>query len=161
MGLGVLHVPAIGYLTRNRISRVKVGCSRVVSDRAIAQEIEHDHAAGDASHGECASRLLRRFEVRCHHSSCAHGLTVKLRSRAPAPDGSRGRTLSPRARGAKPLTPHGPVQRLLGIICNATDEFIEHIRTALFVLGPITECYRMKAETLIKATRSHILLKRV
>jgi len=36
------------------------------------------------------------------------GLTVKLSGRSEAPAGSRGRTLSPRARGAKPLTHHGP-----------------------------------------------------
>ena len=30
------------------------------------------------------------------------------------PSGRRGRTLSPAPRGAKPPTPHGPLQRLLG-----------------------------------------------
>jgi hypothetical protein len=40
-------------------------------------------------------------------------LTVKLRGRATAPAKHRGRTLSTGARGAKPLTPHGPLQRLL------------------------------------------------
>jgi len=38
---------------------------------------------------------------------------VKLNGRAEAPDGRRGRTLSSSARGAKPLTHHGPFQRLL------------------------------------------------
>src|ERR1700687_136572 len=42
-------------------------------------------------------------------------LTVKLRGRAEAPDKRRGRTLSPGARGAKQTTPHGPLQRLLGV----------------------------------------------
>ena len=42
-------------------------------------------------------------------------LTVKLRGRAEAPDARRGRTLSPRARGAKPQALHGPLQRLLGV----------------------------------------------
>jgi hypothetical protein len=42
-------------------------------------------------------------------------LTVKLRGRTTTPDERRGRTLSPGARGAKPLTHHGPLQRLLGI----------------------------------------------
>ena len=41
-------------------------------------------------------------------------LTVKLRGRTTTPDRRRGRTLSPGARGAKPLTHHGPLQRLLG-----------------------------------------------
>jgi hypothetical protein len=44
-------------------------------------------------------------------------LTVKLRGRTEAPDERRGRTLSPRARGANQTTPHGPLQRLLG--CDA------------------------------------------
>src|SRR5438132_14230814 len=44
------------------------------------------------------------------------GLTVKLRGRTTTSDERRGRTLSPGARGAKPLTPHGPLQRLLDAI---------------------------------------------
>src|SRR5467141_1559239 len=43
------------------------------------------------------------------------GLTVKLRGRTTTPDKRRGRTLSSRARGAKPLTHHGPLQRLLEV----------------------------------------------
>src|SRR5204862_5938430 len=42
-------------------------------------------------------------------------LTVKLRGRTTTPDRRCGGTLSPGARGAKPLTHHGPLQRLLGI----------------------------------------------
>jgi len=42
-------------------------------------------------------------------------LTVKLRGRTEARRKRRGRTLSPRARGAKPQAPHGPLERLLGI----------------------------------------------
>src|SRR5947208_2308210 len=42
-------------------------------------------------------------------------LTVKLRGRTTTPDERRGRTLSPSARGAEPPTPHGPLQRLLGV----------------------------------------------
>src|SRR5438552_2025913 len=41
-------------------------------------------------------------------------LTVKLRGRTTTSDKRRGRTLSSRARGAKQITPHGPLQRLLG-----------------------------------------------
>src|SRR6266404_8976844 len=41
------------------------------------------------------------------------GLTVKLRGRTITSDGRRRRTISPRARGAEPQTPHGPLQRLL------------------------------------------------
>jgi len=40
-------------------------------------------------------------------------LTVKLRGRAEASAGRRGRTLSSSARGAKQITHHGPLQRLL------------------------------------------------
>ena len=57
--------------------------------------------------------LLRILSSSCQESrACA--LTVKLRGRPEAPDKRRGRTLSPGTRGAKPLTPHGPLQRLLG-----------------------------------------------
>ena len=38
---------------------------------------------------------------------------MKLRGRAPEPDQRRGRTISSGARGAKPTTPHGPLQRWL------------------------------------------------
>jgi hypothetical protein len=48
---------------------------------------------------------LRRFSSR--------PLTVKLRGRPQAPPKRRGRILSSRARGAEPLTVHGPLQRLL------------------------------------------------
>ena len=41
-------------------------------------------------------------------------LTVKLRGRAPRPDKRRRRILSFSAGGAKPPTPHGPLERLLG-----------------------------------------------
>ena len=37
-----------------------------------------------------------------------------LQSRRARQNMRRGRTISPGARGAKPLTPHGPLQRLLG-----------------------------------------------
>src|SRR5437016_9982652 len=41
-------------------------------------------------------------------------LTVKLRGRAEAPDERRGRILFSHARGARPITHHGLLQRLLG-----------------------------------------------
>jgi hypothetical protein len=41
--------------------------------------------------------------------------TEALQARPMRPDWSRGRTLSPGARGAKPQAHHGPLQRLLGI----------------------------------------------
>jgi hypothetical protein len=53
-----------------------------------------------------AYRLVGRREVTCR-------LTVKLRGRTEAPARRRGRTLSFSARGAKQITPHGPLQRLL------------------------------------------------
>ena len=43
-------------------------------------------------------------------------LTVKLRGRTEAPEERRGRTLSFGARGAKELTHHGPLERLLAAI---------------------------------------------
>ena len=43
-------------------------------------------------------------------------LRVKLRGRMTTPAGRRGRTIYPSARGAKPTTPHGPLQRLLGAV---------------------------------------------
>src|SRR2546422_1003277 len=48
-------------------------------------------------------------------------LTVQLRGRTEAPNARSGRTLSSSARGASPLTPHGPLQRLLdgGAECGA------------------------------------------
>jgi len=42
-------------------------------------------------------------------------LTVKLRGRPEAPHKRLGRTISPGARGANQSTPHGPLQRLLGV----------------------------------------------
>ena len=44
-------------------------------------------------------------------------LTVKLRGRTEAPDWSRGRTISSRARGDA-TEPHGTLQRLLGVRIN-------------------------------------------
>jgi hypothetical protein len=66
----------------------------------------------------------------CAKRSGTCPLTVKLRGRAAAPDERRGRTLSTCARGAKPLTPHGPLQRLL----EDPEEFreIEHQLTMAF-----------------------------
>src|SRR5207253_11052235 len=72
-----------------------------------------------ATSGRSAHRVQRRREeaakpprLREPLSTCC--LTVKLRGRPPRPEGRHGRTLSTGARGAKPLTPHGPLQRLLG-----------------------------------------------
>jgi hypothetical protein len=42
---------------------------------------------------------------------------MKLRSRAPTPDGRRGRTLCFSARGARQSTHYGPLQRLLDGDC--------------------------------------------
>jgi len=59
------------------------------------------------------------------------GLTVKLSGRPGAPDQRRGRTLSSGARGAKPLTPHGPLQRLLGARRTVSDGFDRTLREQL------------------------------
>jgi hypothetical protein len=43
---------------------------------------------------------------------------VKLRGRLTTPDGRRGPTISPGPRGAKQITHHGPLQRLLEVLSN-------------------------------------------
>src|SRR5438105_1401993 len=59
--------------------------------------------------------LMSREAMRtCKPPRLLRRLTVNLRGRTTTPDKRRGRTLSPGARGAKPLTHHGPLQRLLG-----------------------------------------------
>src|SRR5437588_11072166 len=65
------------------------------------------------SDGSCPSRV--ESGSRLPRGFLSRPLTVKLRGRATAPDQRRGRTLSSRARGAEPLTPHGPLQRLLEV----------------------------------------------
>ena len=60
------------------------------------------------------SQVMTRWKVSWGHR---RRLTVKLRGRAITPAGRRGRTLSSRARGAKQITPHGPLQRLLDGSC--------------------------------------------
>jgi len=56
--------------------------------------------------------LMSREAMRtCKPPRLLRRLTVNLRGRTTTPDKRRGRTLSPGARGAKPLTHHGPLQR--------------------------------------------------
>jgi hypothetical protein len=52
--------------------------------------------------------FARRRSVHCR-------LTVKLRGRTTTPDRGRGPILSSGPRGPKQTTPHGPLQRLLGL----------------------------------------------
>jgi len=54
-----------------------------------------------------------RLSLSLHRRVWLRPLTVKLSGRPTPPDKHRGRTLSSSARGAKPLTHHGPLQRLL------------------------------------------------
>ena len=54
---------------------------------------------------------------------------MKLRGRPEAPAKRRGRTLSPRARGAEPPTVHGPLQRLLDRM-----RTVENLRIAIHIL---------------------------
>src|SRR6266699_2885284 len=61
--------------------------------------VHHKEGTGERVHG--ANSCPRRR------------LTVKLRGRATTPDERRGRTMFSCARGAKPLTHHGPLERLL------------------------------------------------
>src|SRR5256884_3104914 len=56
--------------------------------------------------------------------------TTLFRSRAKTPDGRRGRTMSPRARGAQPLTHHGPLQRLLDGHPNGLAANLRHRKSA-------------------------------
>src|SRR5258708_7809852 len=55
--------------------------------------------------GRATNAAIARINIRL--------LTVKLRGRTTTPDKRRGRTLSSRARGAKPQALHGPLERLL------------------------------------------------
>ena len=66
---GVFHVEAIGRLTGDRRCRRQLWGRRVVGERAIAQQVEHDDAAGHAAHEEGAAGFLRRFEIRLHRGS--------------------------------------------------------------------------------------------
>src|SRR5438105_7040352 len=82
----------------------------------------------------CSTGVDRRDPAFQQHCCLGCGLlTVKLRGRArrqaalrsnevlkaprKRPEGRRGRTLSPGARGAKQTTHHGPLQRLLDFEC--------------------------------------------
>src|SRR5882762_2912938 len=76
--------------------------------KCFRREIELTAEPNEVLLPQSLERLQRPIIV---HQCCQ--LTVKLRGRVTAPDQSRGRTLSPGARGAKQTTPHGPLQRLL------------------------------------------------
>ena len=67
-----------------------------------------------ASVAAAPERRIHRLSRRKRFASIARQLTVKLRGRAPRPDKRRRRILSFSAGGAKPPTPHGPLERLLG-----------------------------------------------
>jgi len=95
--------------------RVTMICSTMLwpPKRAATREFWSDHQAvtrrSRYARSSVAITRRRRFRV-----LRIVRLTVKLRGRPPRPEGRHGRTLSTGARGAKPLTPHGPLQRLLG-----------------------------------------------
>ncbi len=50
-------------------------------------------------------------------------------------DKRRGRTLSPGARSAKQTTPHGPLQRLLGLTAKSLSKFWAHTSLTLVHCG--------------------------
>ena len=79
-----------------------------------------------------AHRMALRSLWQC--ATCRR-LTVKLRGRTEAPDQSRGRTLSPGARGDTTAC-HGPLQRLLAsapIEVNAADVMRRRIALEILV----------------------------
>src|SRR5207244_10441027 len=78
---------------------VQAPCAEIASDQGTDEPIHRTGGGAKKKEDPKQSRHVR--------------LTVKLRGRATTPDERRGRTLSSRARGAKPLTHHGPLQRLL------------------------------------------------
>src|SRR5205807_9203111 len=95
--------------------RVTMICSTMLwpPKRAATREFWSDHQAvtrrSRYARSSVAITRRRRFRV-----LRIVRLTVKLRGRPPRPEGRHGRTLSTGARGAKSLTPHGTLQRLLG-----------------------------------------------
>jgi hypothetical protein len=79
--------------------------ARVERPPFAVRYVVHERVREDA-------RAVYNWRRWCRWHVCR--LTVKLRGRAEAPDWSRGRTISSRARGAKQEAHHGPLQRLLG-----------------------------------------------
>src|SRR5207253_3401045 len=68
---------------------------------------------GDCSATDCC-RLTVKLRGRARRQAALRSNEV-LKAPRKRPEGRRGRTLSPGARGAKQTTHHGPLQRLLGV----------------------------------------------
>src|SRR5207253_2326846 len=113
---------ARGFLSANA-ARGLNGTSALTAAASATNAAEAEKITQDLAHGPRA--LLQSqtkglclgsspLSLSLHRRICLRPLTVKLRGRTTTPDERRGRTLSPGARGAKPTTPHGPLQRLLG-----------------------------------------------
>src|SRR5437763_15713150 len=87
---------------------------------AEAEEITQDLAHGPRALPQSQTKSLclgsSPLSLPLHRRIWLRPLTVKLSGRATGPDRRRGRTLSSRARGAQPLTLHGPLQRLLEVM---------------------------------------------
>src|SRR5690242_13539066 len=70
----------------------------------LNRHVEPRRAADDAENQQSQNALQTRHRR----------LTVKLRGRTTTPDRGRGPAISTGSRGPKQMTPHGPLQRLLG-----------------------------------------------
>jgi len=96
---------------RNHLRTPLVGCHGRLRDKT-------ERALSSQPQTQSGRRLCQQLppesrspgQAKAHNSSCP---TVKLRGRPEAPDKRRGRILSSSARGAKPTTPHGTLQRLV------------------------------------------------
>jgi len=80
-----------------------------------------------------AKRSTRRSGRSSSTTEFPWHLTNELRGRAQAPDWSRGRTLSPRARGDT-TDSHGPLQRLLERMLGITIACVDHRRRQHFLV---------------------------
>ena len=89
----------------------QTACEKVAT--IPSQKLKSRDESDEGSEKEAATEAYPLLErVWWFHGAICR-LTVKLRGRATTPDERRGRILPSRARGAKQITPHGPLQRLL------------------------------------------------
>src|SRR5207253_3273326 len=99
---------ARGFLSANA-ARGLNGTSALTAAASATNAAEAEKITQDLAHGPRALPQSQTkglclgsspLSLSLHRRICLRPLTVKLRGRAEAPDGSRGRTLSPGARGA-------------------------------------------------------------
>ena len=97
-----------------------VGVVKVFPECSVLLQINKNRAlfaavVDEEFHARHVDGVLRFHRHGVYPAAQAWPLTVKLRGRPTTPDRRRGPTLSPGTRGAKQFTPHGPLQRLLGL----------------------------------------------